>query len=357
MPRFNYEYGQQLGLALIEDAQQWPRGCEYLRIAAHGMPLRAATLYIQIANTHEKHGDNDGLWTNYMKAMQIGRQIGVENLLPADRETLFASVKKIGELALKQGQTDAALEAFKFYSLYENAGIETYRVLAELFEKKVDIWQALRCCEHALTYNAADKDLVARKDRYYYSITPAELHARLENVKLWFDPQYCRDKARWVLDKFNGDFELLDWASHLTELALVAQPGSHAARLLKARGHRLRGEIPETISLLEEIRQHRPEKFFNEEETKAWYFGHRMLGDLYLDANPAEALACYGEFRKSDEAGADTSFKMGKAYEALGDLPHAAACYEEVTAYEQHPLYYEAREAFTRVKRGGAGPR
>ena len=353
LPRFNHEYAQQLGLALVDDAQQWQRGCEYLRIAAHGMPLRAATLYIQIANTHDKHGDNVGQWANYMKAMQVGRQIGVENLLPADRETLFATVKSIGEVALKQGQIDAALEAFKFYSLNENAGIETYRVLAELFEKKHDIWQALRCCEHALTYNAVDKDLLARKDRYYYSITPAEVQARLESVKLWFDPQYCRDKARWVLDKFNGDFELLDWASHLTEVALVAQPGSHAARLLKARVHRLRGEIPETIALLEEIRQHRPEKFFNEEEEKAWYFGHRMLGDLYLDQKPADAIACYVEFRKSDEAGADTSYKMGKAYEALGDFRHAAACYEEVTAYEQHPLYYEAREALSRVKRGG----
>src|SRR5439155_14248302 len=174
---------------------------------------------------------------------QIGRSVGVDNLAAADKETLFATVKTIGELAVKQGQIDAALESFKFYSLYENAGIETYRILADLFEKKHEIWQALHCCEHALTYNAEDKDLLARKDRYYYSITPADLQPRLESVRRWFDPQYCRDKARWVIANFNGDFELLDWATHLTELALVAQPGSHAARLLKARIHEKRGEI------------------------------------------------------------------------------------------------------------------
>jgi tetratricopeptide (TPR) repeat protein len=357
LPRFNHEYTQQLGLALFEDPQQWRRGCEYLRIAAHGMPAQAANIYIQIARIHEKYGDNAGLWTNYIKAMQIGRAIGVDKLAPSDKEALFATVKGIGELALKQNQVDAALESFKFYSLYENAGIETYRILADLFEKKKEIWLALHCCEHALTYNAQDRDLLAKKDRYYYSITPEDLQPRLESVRKWFDPQYCRDKARWILEKFTGDLELLDWAAHLTELALVAQPGSHAARLLKARVRRLRGEIPEAVALLEEIRQHRPEKFANEEEEKAWYFGHRMLGDQYLEEKPAEAIACYLEFRKSDEAGADTSYKLGKAYEALGDCPHAAACYEELTAYERHPLYYEARDALDRVKRGAPAPR
>jgi tetratricopeptide (TPR) repeat protein len=357
LPRFNHEYTQQLGLALLDNAQQWRRGCEYLRIAAHGLPSQAANIYVQIARTHEKHNDHAGMWSNYMKAMQIGRRIGVDSLASAEREGLFATVKTIGELALKQNQIDAALEAFKFYSLYENAGIETYRILADLFEQNKDVWLALHCCEHALTYNAQDKDLLAKKDRYYYSITAQDLQPRLESVRKWFDPQYCRDKASWILEKFAGDFELLDWAEHLTELALVAQPGSHAARLIKARARRLRGEISEAVSVLEEIRQHRPEKFVNEEEQKAWYFTHRMLGDLYLDEKPAEAIACYLEFRKSGEAGADTSYKLGKAFEMLGDFPRAAACYEEVTAYERHPLYHEARDGLGRVKRAAPASR
>ncbi len=359
---FNYEYVQQLGLALVDDPAQWRRGCEYLRIAAHGMPLKTASIYIQIAQTHEKHGDHPGMWANYQKAMQIGRSIGVQNLQGADRDALFVVVKKIGDQAIKENHIDVALDAFKFYSVNESAGIETYRTLADLFErrpggvqeKKDDIWQALHCTEHALTYNAEDKDLKERKDRYYYSTAPDDLKARYESVQKGFDPQYCRDKATWVLEKWNGDFDLLDWAAHLSALAIVAQPGSLSARLLKARVHRLKGEIPETIATLETIRQNRPEKFASKDDEQAWYFTHRMLGDLYLDEKPAEALACFIEFKKSDEAGADTSYKMGKACEALGDFTRAAACYEEVTAYEQHPLYYEARDALDRVKRGAA---
>ncbi len=350
--RFNHEYVQQLGLALLDDPQQWQRGCEYLRIAANGMPLRTASIYIQIAQTHEKHGDKLGMWANYQKAMQVGRTIGVANLATADRDALFATVRKIGEEALKQSETDAALEAFKFYSQCDSAGIETYRMLADLFEKKQDIWQALHCTEHALSYNAEDKDLLARKDRYYYSIAPDDLKNRIESVRKWFDPQYCRDKARWILEKHGGDFEMLDWAGHLAELSYVAQPGSLSSHLLKARVRRLRGEIPEAIAILEEVRTHRPEKFANDEEQKAWYFTHRMLGDLYLEEKPSEAALCLEEFKKSDEAGADTSYKLGRAYEATGDFRRAAAFYEEVTAYEKHPLFYEARDALERVKRG-----
>jgi tetratricopeptide (TPR) repeat protein len=350
--RFNHEYVQQLGLALCDHPQQWQRGCEYLRIAANGMPLQAANLYIQIGTTHGKHGDSDGMWANYQTAMQIGRVIGVQNLAAADKAALFDTVKKIGEQALKQNQIDAALEAFKFYSQHDSAGIETWRVLADLFEKKKDIWQALHCTEHALSYNANDKDLLERKDRYYYSIMPEELQTRIEGVRKWFDPQYCRDKATWVLENFKGDFELLDWAAHLAELSLVAHPSSLASHLIKARIRRVRGEIPETIAVLEQIRTHKPEKFVSREEEKAWYHAHRMLGDLYLEQNPTEAAACFIEFGKSDDAGADTSYKLGRAYEALGDFARAARCYENVTAYEHHPLYYEARDALDRVKRG-----
>jgi hypothetical protein len=79
---------------------------------------------------------------------------------------------------MAENQLDAALDAFKFYSLREDAGVETYRTLAELFERKADPWTALNCTEHALTYNPADADLVARKDKYMYSVTPEQLKER-----------------------------------------------------------------------------------------------------------------------------------------------------------------------------------
>ena len=67
-------------------------------------------------------------------------------------------------------------------------------------------------------------------------------------------------------------------------------------------------------------------------------------------AGPTWRVACYKEFRQSSKSGADTLYKLGQAYEMLGDLPRAAKCYEQVTAYEGHPLVYEARAALSRVK-------
>ncbi len=216
-----------------------------------------------------------------------------------------------------------------------------------------DAWTALHCTEHALTYSANDPDLVGRKHRYYYSITPEELQAKLEQAK-WFDVEYCEQKTRWLLERYNGDLDLLDWGAHLAALARVAKPSALSPRLLLARVHRLRGEIPEAMALLEEIRQNKPAKFASEEEEDAWFVAHRLLGDMYLDEKADQAALCFQEFRKSPRSGADTAYKLGRAYENLGDLRRAALYYEEVTTFTEHPLYYEARDALERVNRGGA---
>ena len=157
--------------------------------------------------------------------------------------------------------------------------------------------------------------------------------------------------AQFLIERYNGDLDLLDWAAHLADLARVAEPDRLAVKFLKARVHRLRGEIPETIALLEDVRQNRPSRFAGSDEEKAWYLAHRLLGELYLDDKPDQAVLCLQEFTRSvDLSGADTYFKLGRAYENLGDFARAARWYEQVTGYEQHPLYYEARDALDRVK-------
>src|SRR5205823_57454 len=132
-------------------------------------------------------------------------------------------------------------------------------------------------------YNAQDKDLLARKDRYYYSVMPDDLRARFESVQKWFDVSYCITKARWLLDRQGGDLDVVDWASHLANLAQAVQPESLAVRVLRARVRRLRGEIDEAIALLEEARANKPEKFPSGDEEEAWYLANRLLGDLYLE--------------------------------------------------------------------------
>ena len=46
---FDHEYTHQLGLALINDSASWQRACQYLRIAARGMPGKGPSIFAQIA--------------------------------------------------------------------------------------------------------------------------------------------------------------------------------------------------------------------------------------------------------------------------------------------------------------------
>lgn len=362
---FDHAYCQELGLALLNDRERWRRGCDYLRMAARGLPAQAPSIFILIAKAHEKQGDEPGLWLNYRQAMDAGRKLGVANLKVDDRQALFAVVKQLGEHSRDEGDIETALGAFKFYSQNERAGVETYRMLAELFERKAEkcaadldkqnnIWMSLNCVEHALSYPGAgnDADILARKDRLYYSITPADLKSRLEQVYKWFDVEYCLQKTRWILEKYNGDLDLLDWASHLAELAHTATPTHIGAKVLRARIRRTRGEIGEAATLLEEIRHNKPEKFPSEEEEESWFLAHRILGDMYLDEKPEQAVMCFNVFKNSQRAGADTMYKLGRAYENLGDYTRAAKCFEQVLAFEGHPLYFEAQDGLDRVKRG-----
>ena len=79
----------------------------------------------------------------------------------------------------------------------------------------------------------------------------------------------------------------------------------------------------------------------------------QLLGDIYLEEKPDQAVLCFQVYRNSQRAGADTMFKLGRAYENLGDFARAAKCYEHVTAFEGHPLYYEAQDGINRVRRSG----
>ena len=349
---FDYGYVREMGIALLAEAESWKRGCELLRIAARGLPNESADLYARIAKAHETNGDVEGMWTNFGNAMQMGRSAGVANLTPEARQQLFAAVKAIGDRAIADNRLDAALDAYKFYSQREEAGIETWRTLAELFERKGDVWSATHCTEHALSYGT-DADLVARKDKYYYSLAPAEVQSRWDSVAKWFDVDYLETKTKFLVEKGVGNPELIDWATHLADLLGVARPTGVRSLLMRARVRRLRGDVTESAELLERLRQNKPARFDSEEEEDAWFLAHRLLGDFYLADRPADAIPCYAEFRKSNRAGADSAFKLGKAFEAVGDLPKAARFYEEVLTFPDHPLYYEAKDAIARLKSAG----
>jgi tetratricopeptide (TPR) repeat protein len=349
---FDHAYAQQLGLALINDPVRWQRGGEYLRVAARGMPAAGTSLFVQIAQANQRAGNPEGAWHNYELAKRAGQSVGPKNLPDEERQAYFNTVKLLADSAMARGDGDAAIENYRLYTESERSGVETLRTLAELYERKGDPLAALRVTEQALAYAGRDKDLLQRKDRYYYSVLPDVLRTRADAVRGAFDVGYCLRKARSLLDVKNADVELLDWAEHLLHLARIVQPDSVTARVLLARCRLRRGETGEAVALLEETRHPKPERFATEDDEDAWYLGSRLLGDLYLNelGRPEAAVACFNDYRKSSKSGADTAFKLGRAYEQLGDLAKAKRFYEQVTTYDGHPLAPEARDALYRLQ-------
>jgi tetratricopeptide (TPR) repeat protein len=348
---FDHSYVQQLGLALINDPARWQRGGEYLRLAARGLPAMGPSIFVQIAQAHQRAGHAEEAWHNYELAKRAGLSVGVKDLGNEERQTYFATVKMLGDAAMTHGRTDLAIENYQLYCESERSGVETLRTLAKLYEQKEDVLAALRATEKALLYNPKDRDLLERKDRYYVSVMPEWFRGHPERVPGGFDLAYCLDKSRTLLGLREIDLDTLDWAQHLADLAFAVKPESVTARVLLARARLRRGEKDQAAALLEELHAHKPEKF-DDDDAESWYAACRLLGDLYLhDLGRADlAVACYKDFRQSSKSGADTLYKLGQAYEMLGDLPRAAKSYEQVTAYEGHPLVYEARAALSRVK-------
>jgi hypothetical protein len=349
---FDHGYAQQLGLALIADPARWRRGGEYLRMAARGLPALGPSLFTQIAQAQQREGHPDEAWHSYELAKRSGQAVGPANLAEEDRQAYFAAIKLLGDAALAHNEVDLAIENYQLYTASPRSGLETLRTLAELYQRKGDPLAALRFTEQALLYNGKDKDLQERKDRYYYSVLPDDLRARLESVRGCFDVAYCVKKSRQLLDAKNWDLDTVDWAQHLAELARVVQPDGLAARVLVARARLRRGEKDEAVAMLEEIRSPRPEHFATGEDEEAWYLACKFLGELYLyDLHkPDLAVECFKSFRESSKSGADTMYRLGQAYEQLGDRVRAVKFYKHVVAYDNHPLAPDAQDALYRLQ-------
>jgi hypothetical protein len=348
---FDHGYAQQLGLALVNDPARWRRGCEYLRMAARGLPAQRPSLFTYIAQAHQRAGEAEAAWRNYELAQRAGRAFGPKNLPPDERQAYFAAVHLLAESAAAQNHFDAAIENYHLYTEYERSGLETLRTLADLYERKGDPLAALRVTEQALLYNGSDKDLLARKDRDYYSVLPDDLRARLEMVRGCFDVGYCLRKAKALLDAKQWDLDLLDWAQHLAELARVVQPDNRSAKVSVARARLRRGEREEALALLEESRGPKPESFAGGDDEDAWFLATKLLGELYLYdlGRPDLAVNCFKDYRQSAKSGADTMYKLGQAYEQLGDNARAVKFYKHVVAYDGHPLAPDAYDALSRL--------
>lgn len=350
---FNYDYAEQLGLALADhaDADRRDRGMAYLRIAGRGLPARGPGIFAKLAELATAAGRTDEARGYREQVKRCGLAVGLKGL-PADQRPVYlATVKALADEAEARGEYEEAVADMRLYLEGGTAELESYRRLADLFEKQGDSLNALLMTETALTYSGKDRDLLARKDRYYYSVDPARLTAVRDKVERWFDVGYCSTKAKQILDGREADAELLDWGLHLVRLAKVVKP-TLAGSVAEARILLRKGDRDAALPILEDVREAKPS---GGAEQEAWYQAVRILGDLYLNElnRPDLAVGCYLEYREYSKSGADTLFHIARSYEATGDAGKAAQFYEAVTAYDQHPKYWEAQEALRRLKEQG----
>jgi tetratricopeptide (TPR) repeat protein len=349
---FDAGYARELGRALLGDPNRRQQGLELLEMAADADPAHAPSTLLEIVQIHESLGDTPAVRATFEKLRELGLSFGPKNLPPDEATKFFTSMKRLADDAAAAGDYQAAVRHLRIILEGDRAGLQTFRQLAEMYERLGEPLPALHYNDLALVYKPKDPELLERKDRYYYSVMPEHLAQAPEAVRKGFDFDYCLNKARQLLARRDADLDTIDWGLHLARLAATVRPPWIEPKLLAARALLIKGEREEALRILEDLRESKPTKFATESEEDAWYRLLQMLGDLYLNefSRADLAIPCYLEFKQSPKSGADTLFKLGQAYEALGDHRKAIRYYESVTAYTEHPRYYDAHAAIQRLK-------
>lgn len=345
---FHYDYVEQLGLSLIDDANplQKERGAAYLRIAGKGLPARGPAIFQKLADSTN---DAEAARGYREQVKRCGMEVGAKNLASDQRAIYFTVLGQLVADAEARGDFAAAAADQRLILESGKSELENYRKLADLYEKSGDALNALLMTETALIYSAKDADLLARKDKYYFTVTPERIEAVKSKIDSLFDVNYCVAKANLVLNQREADADTLEWGEHLALLARTIKPDLLAAKLAHGRILLRKGERDKGLTLLEDVREAKPS---GGDEKEAWYLASRILGDLYLNElnRPDLALHCFQDFKEHQKSGADTLFNIAKCYEAMNDAKNAIRFYDSVTAYEGHPKYWEAQEAVNRLK-------
>ena len=349
---FNYDYVEQLGLALIDDkdVNQRERGMAYLRIAGRGLPGRGPSIFRKLAEAAEAVGDTEAMRGYLEQVKRSGLAVQTSQLAADQRDIFLTSLQRLATASEERGDFEGAIGDLRLY--LESGGkqeLATYRRLADLYGHNKDALNGLLMVETGLTYSSSDADFLKKKDTFYYSVTPEQIAAKKDRIERWFDTSYCVKKAMGVLNMKDDDPELLEWATHLAMLAKVMKPESAAVRLVEARCRLRRGERETALQMLEDLREG---KKGSGDDEDAWYTATKLLGDMYLDElnRPELALACFKDYKEYGRSGADTLFKIARCYRALGDRVEAKRFYEAVIVYEQHPLRWEAESALRELK-------
>ena len=304
---FNYEYVEQLGLALVGDADpaRVERGMAYLRIAGRGLPTRGPSIFKHLADLATRLGRPEEAHGYLGQVKRAGLTAGPAKLPADQKELYFAALKGLSDDAAARGDYAAAVEDQRLYVEGGREDVNSLRLLAELYAKNGDPLNALLITERGLLYAKSDRDLLAKKDSYYYSVDVERVRSVKDKVAGWFDVDYCARKARQIADLKEADLDTIEWGLHLIKLAKVMKPEGQAVRVAEARLLLRKGERDAGLSLLEDVRN---EKRGSGDDEDAWFVATKLLGDVYLDEldRPDLAIACYTDYREYQRSGADT---------------------------------------------------
>jgi predicted Zn-dependent protease len=106
-----------------------------------------------------------------------------------------------------------------------------------------------------------NENLLERKHRYYYSVTPEQLLSQRERVEKYFDVEYCLRQARSLVELRNAGEPQLEWALHLVRLVLALQPDNIRALVLAGRIYHRIGNEEEAAHYFERARAAKQESF------------------------------------------------------------------------------------------------
>ena len=351
---FDHKWVYEQGLELLEDPTRYERGIELLAIAVRGQPRHAPAVWKIAADAAEKH-NNPALarqaW-NEIKAWT--RLLGLSDISAESKAAYFATVKRLGEEAYGEAVSgkpaiETAIENLLLSTEAAESGLETLKMLADLYEMKGDLVQTMHFNEQCILYDSKNKQFQERKERLYYSLTPALITQHSEKLSKLLDLSYLTRKPKELLENKQSGTEQLNWARHLAELLTVAAPERVSGWTLIGRAF-LRLQQPQNgVKALEYAYQLGLNQKPSGEDLDSWYLACRILGDYYLGEHRYEdALECYQHFIQSTKSGADTYYKMGQAAEALGDKAKARKHYQSANMFD-HPQKYEVSQALARV--------
>ncbi len=351
---FDHKFVYERGLELLEDSGKYQRGIELLAIAVRGQPKHAAAVWKISADAATQQG-NHALAKQAMNEVKAWTKlIGLKDVSSESKTAYFATVKSLGEAAYLDAMADrqspdAAIENLLLATEATESGVDTLRMLADLYEKKGDIVQTMHFNEQCIMYDGKNKGYQERKERVYVSLTPQDITDHHEKISKLIDLNYLTKKPKELLENKQAGIEQLEWAKHLAELLTVAAPERVAGWVLIGRAFLRLNQPHNGVKALEYAYQLGIAQKPSGEDLDQWYIACRILADHHLNEQRyAEAMEHYQHYSQSTKSGAETYYKMGQAAEALGDKARAKKHYQSANMFD-HPQKYEVSQALERV--------